>query len=542
MSTLYRKYRPQTFAEVFGQDHIKTALQNELIAEQLASAYLFCGPRAVGKTTMARLLGKAANCLKRKKNSAEPCNICPACVSITAGNNLEFIEIDAASQTGVDNVRDNVIAAARISPSLNKFKVFIIDEVHMLSISAFNALLKLLEEPPARVIFILCTTEVHKVPETIVSRCQRFEFQRIKLTDLVKKLEYILACEKISPETGVLEAIARRADGYLRDAESLLGQIIALGEGQVTKDAAELVIPRGNLAEVIELYGYLSGKDGASAIRLINNLADSGVNLKNFLADMALVGRKLLLAKISPDLPASLGLDFGEILEPKLAEVASGLSLPRILLTIEKMTAAGHELKTSFIASLPLEVAIAELCSTETVSQPLTAPIKTPERPVHPEAPAPGNKLEKKIEPEKIVSAPLPDLDPTLEMSVIQIEERWPEVMIRIKNYNHSLAFVLQTGVISGVRAGKLFLIFKYKFHRDRLLDARIKSDFERIISEVYQKRLGLEVEVNEDLVFKAAAAPEIQTPVNAPAPVSEGKNNDILSNLLNTFGGEVVG
>ncbi|MBU2219752.1 DNA polymerase III subunit gamma/tau, partial [Patescibacteria group bacterium] len=234
MSTLYRKYRPQNFTEVVGQNHIKVTLEQEIKTDKITHAYLFCGPRAVGKTTLARVLAKSINCEKRKKDSANPCNTCLSCSEITDGRALDIIEIDAASHTGVENVRENIIASARVAPSRSKYKVFIIDEVHMLSAQAFNALLKVIEEPPANVIFILCTTEAHKVPATIISRCQRFDFKRIGVNDAVKKLTYIIQAEKIKIAKDILEAIARHADGHMRDAESLLGQIIAIGGTEIS--------------------------------------------------------------------------------------------------------------------------------------------------------------------------------------------------------------------------------------------------------------------------------------------------------------------
>ncbi|MCG2695410.1 DNA polymerase III subunit gamma/tau [Candidatus Parcubacteria bacterium] len=197
MATLYRKYRPQNFKEVVNQNHIKITLENEIKTGKTAHAYLFCGPRGVGKTTMARVMVKTVNCLNRKAADSDPCNECEICKDITAGRSLDIIEIDAASHTGVENVRENIIASARVAPSRCKYKVFIIDEAHMLSISAFNALLKIIEEPPAYVMFILCTTEVHKVPTTIISRCQRFDFKRIGVNDIVKKLNYIIKNEGI---------------------------------------------------------------------------------------------------------------------------------------------------------------------------------------------------------------------------------------------------------------------------------------------------------------------------------------------------------
>ena len=200
MSTLYRNYRPKNFRELVGQNHIKTTLQYEIELDRMAHSYLFCGPRGIGKTTIARVFAKAVNCINRKKGEHEPCEKCKSCLEIAKNKSLDIIEIDAASHTGVDNVRENIIAAARVVPNSLKYKIFIIDEVHMLSISAFNALLKILEEPPENVIFILCTTEAHKIPDTIISRCQRFDFKKINIPDIVKKLSYITKKEKIRLE------------------------------------------------------------------------------------------------------------------------------------------------------------------------------------------------------------------------------------------------------------------------------------------------------------------------------------------------------
>ncbi|MFH1772881.1 MAG: DNA polymerase III subunit gamma/tau [Patescibacteria group bacterium] len=361
MATLYRKYRPQNFTEVVGQNHIKLILEQEIKIDKIVHAYLFCGPRAVGKTTMARVFAKAVNCLKRKIKTADPCNECSSCEEITIGRALDVIEIDAASHTGVDNVRENIVANTMVASSCSKYKVFIIDEVHMLSISAFNALLKIIEEPPAFVIFILCTTEVHKVPATIISRCQRFDFKRISISDIVKKLSYIIKSEQVKIDKTILEEIARYSEGHMRDAESLLGQIVTIGGKEITRQEADLVIPRSNLNEVINLINFLIKKDAGGGIRLINKLIDDGIDLKSFLNDLVEILRKIMLGKISPALVEKLAIELGETMELKINQLSQTVTLEQILIYLEKFIQIRGELRGEFIQQLPVELAIAEL-------------------------------------------------------------------------------------------------------------------------------------------------------------------------------------
>lgn len=553
MATLYRKYRPQTFAEAVGQNHIKVTLQNEIGTGKVAQAYLFCGPRAVGKTTFARLMAKAVNCLNRKEGDYEPCDKCASCLEITAGRSMDIVEIDAASHTGVDNVRENIIASARVTPSKYKYKVFIIDEVHMLSISAFNALLKMMEEPPAHVIFILCTTEIHKVPATIISRCERFDFRRISIEDTVKKLSYIIKTEGIKAEKDILEAIARQAEGHMRDAESLLGQLVSISGKEITRAEADLVIPRSDIAEIIKLLEALGKKDASGGIALVNKLMDDGVDLEKFIGDLIEVLRKILLAKINPSLGERLGLDIGESFEIKVNEVKKILEIGQIVAFLEKFMSAKMEMKDSFIMQLPVELAIAELCS--------ESPKIAPRASVMTANPAQG--IRSFSAPSGIKSAPQPIVEQAdisaSGLDLGKIVSKWNEVLAKIKKYNHSLSFVLHLCQPRSLNGNKVCLAFKYKFHKDRIDEAKMKDIVQNVLREVYQIPLLIETMIDTSLEVeenggKPGSEIEVDLNVNLPpieeAPLpahddegpSADKGNDMMSDLLKTFGGKIVG
>lgn len=534
MSTLYRKYRPQNFTEVVGQNHIKITLEQEIKTGRAAHAYLFCGPRAVGKTTLARVFAKSINCENRKSDSADPCNNCSNCEEITQGSALDIIEIDAASNTGVENVRENIIASVRVAPSRLKHKIFIIDEAHMLSPQAFNALLKIIEEPPANVAFILCTTEAHKVPLTIISRCQRFDFKRISVSDVVKKLSYIAGAEKIKIGKNILEAIARNADGHMRDAESLLGQIISIGGDEITQEEADLVIPRSDLNEIVNLLEFLMKKDAAGGIRLINKLIDDGVDIKIFVNDAIVILRKLMLMKISSGLASKLAMDLGEIFELKINELSKNLNIEQALKLLEKFIKVSFELKSEFIQQLPLEMAIVEICS---------APVATLIAQNQPFLTGSKFNIQKnpqadvKVEEKKSIAA-----SEKINFTDSQIQEKWHEVLAKVKQYNHSLSFILRVCQPRGLSGNQLCLAFKYKFHKDRVNEAQIKSIIEKVLRDVYGSPILMLAVVDENIEVAAnkLVSEEPFDLQKQPEP-EQGEQGNMIDNLLKTFGGKVV-
>ncbi len=536
MSALYRNYRPQKFSEILGQNHLKVTLQNEIATNTLAHAYLFCGPRAVGKTSMARILAQSINCENRKDGESEPCGECQACSSIKLGKALDVMEIDAASNTGVDNVRDNIIASVRLAPSYLKTKVFIIDEVHMLSINAFNALLKTLEEPPKHIVFILCTTEAHKVPLTIISRCQRFDFRRISSQEIVKKLKIIAQAEKIEVETAVLENIAKQSGGHLRDAESLFGQVLALGEKKISAETAELVLPRHNQHEALDIIDALSRQDAATAISIINTLADNGINFKNFLEDILFLLRKIMLQNLQPGLAEKLSLDLGEQLEIKITKAAKDCSLSETLRMLKKFLELAR-IGLNNINQLAIEIAVVELClPTAKNNDPVTSGSKP--LTVSPKISVKEISDDKKENKEIIKNL-------ALDLTQEEVLTRWPEVLVKIKKHNHSLSFVLQNCLPSALKSGIMTLHFKYKFHRDRIISAAIKSLTEDTLSEVYNAKVQIDAILDEKLELSDNKQEEANIDKSELKSLESNqelpKNSAALGSLLANFGGETL-
>lgn len=305
---LYRKYRPQSFTEVVGQEHVTAILQNAIMQGRVAHAYLFSGPRGTGKTTVARLLAKSVNCENAK--GGNPCGTCDICKEFAIGHTLDLVEIDAASSRGIDEIRE-LRDAVRLSPARTKYKVYIIDEVHMLTKEAFNALLKTLEEPPAHAIFILATTELEKVPETIVSRCQHFEFKKIRMAAMVERLEQIVKREHVKAEKDGLRLLAFFADGGLRDAESMLGQVMA-GSSTLTAADVRLVLGAPDEERVHALIQCLAAKDTAGAVRVVNETIDEGTDPQLYAKLLAHHARHMLLARLNTKHLAYAASDLSE--------------------------------------------------------------------------------------------------------------------------------------------------------------------------------------------------------------------------------------
>ncbi|RJS60993.1 DNA polymerase III subunit gamma/tau [Bacillus sp. PK3_68] len=353
---LYRVWRPQSFIDVVGQEHITKTLQNALLQEKISHAYLFSGPRGTGKTSAAKILSKAVNC--EQAPTAEPCNECASCRGITDGSIQDVIEIDAASNNGVDEIRD-IRDKVKYAPSAVKYKVYIIDEVHMLSTGAFNALLKTLEEPPRHVIFILATTEPHKIPLTIISRCQRFDFKRITSQAIVGRMELIMAESGLAYDEKALPIIARAAEGGMRDALSLLDQALSYSDAQLTEEDALTVTGAVGQGMLNELAEAVLENDTAAALTILEKLLMQGKDPARFAEDFVLYFRDMLLYKTAPNLEESLAR---VMVDEAFTSVAEKMDLESIYENIHILNETQQEMKFSNHARIYMEVALVKIC------------------------------------------------------------------------------------------------------------------------------------------------------------------------------------
>ena len=357
---LYRKYRPQTFDDVSGQMAVTQTLKTQLISGKMSHAYLFTGSRGTGKTSCAKILAKAVNCLNPQDGN--PCNCCSACQAIDSGACMDVLEIDAASNNGVDNVRD-LRDDAIYSPSQVKMRVYIIDEVHMLSISAFNALLKIIEEPPEHLLFILATTELHKVPATILSRCQRFSFRRISQEDIAARLQYVAYQENIDLDDSAARVLARMADGGMRDGLSLLDQCASSTTGELTAERVYACLGIAGEQSCGEMMGYIAARDTRRALELFNRLYAEGKDLGAMMDELCCLTRDLLILKTAPK--AGITMLSGVASDAEAVKLCDAFSSGELVRMMDRIESTVVNFSRSASRRMDAELCIISLCQPE---------------------------------------------------------------------------------------------------------------------------------------------------------------------------------
>jgi DNA polymerase-3 subunit gamma/tau len=470
---LYRKWRPQRWEDVVGQNHVTQTLRNAVVADRVAHAYLFAGPRGTGKTTIARLLAKAVNCLNPDLSS-RPCDECENCLAVNQGRFLDLIEIDAASNTSVDDVRD-LRDKINFSPNVGRFKIYIIDEVHMLSTAAFNALLKTLEEPPPHAIFVLATTEIHKIPATVLSRCQRHEFRRIPQQEIVAHLEKIAASEKLDVDDAAVQLIARQSTGCMRDAISLLDQMSSFGE-QITLDMTRQVLGTATNQAVIEMVDLLLAGDAAGGLEQIHLALDAGSDPRQFARQIVEYLRSLLLSKMGNADQVEATAEVRD----RMARQAQALETSQLLRIIRVFNEAANEVRTGWQPALPLEIAFLQAMAPSGNQQAPQIPAAAETQPaVRPPAARlpnaePAAKVQEKPEPGPEPKPETQQSNAPVDQESAQIYEKikadWEGTIIeRVNQLNRNTAALMRSGKLLGMRRSVLLLGFDGRILKQKM-------------------------------------------------------------------------
>ena len=494
---LARKYRPQTFAEVYAQDHITQILHNAIEGNRIAHAYLFTGPRGVGKTSMARIFAKNLNCVEGP--TVTPCNVCHNCLEITAGTSNDVIEIDGASNTSVDDIRE-LQRELLYAPSQSPWKIYIIDEVHMLSKNAFNALLKTLEEPPENVMFIFATTEPFKVLPTIISRCQRYDFKRIPIDAIVKRLKELMKEENIEIDAESLHLIARKADGSLRDALSLTDQVLSYCQNEVSIDKVRPIfglIPTQVFGDMMRLVDV---GDAHELLEKLQRIFEEGADLQEFINNLMEFLRIVLLRKVGSS-PSEITADE----YPLYDEIAALFSRENLLYMMSMLMDARNEIKSSGNPYLIFELVMLKMCRLDEMEdvanllQQLDAQDFAPIQAARPAAvsspkPTPHPAPERASSP-KAQTAPQPS--PRLvEFTLENLENSWERLNARVKRESTSAAIALGHTKAEVKNGNLLLLKIKGGTYHNSLLG--FKDQFEKILAELFQPAPRLSMELVE--------------------------------------------
>ncbi|TBL72616.1 DNA polymerase III subunit gamma/tau [Paenibacillus thalictri] len=568
---LYRTWRPQAFQDVVGQKHIIQTLQNSLREGRISHAYLFNGPRGTGKTTLAKIMAKAVNCLRGP--AIEPCNQCAACERITEGSVMDVLEIDAASNRGVEEIRD-IRDKVKYAPTEVRHKVYIIDEVHMLTTEAFNALLKTLEEPPEHVMFILATTEPHRLPATIISRCQRFDFRRVPLDEQVERLEEVCRHEEIEAEGEALRYIARLSDGGMRDALSLLDQVIAFSGKKVTY-ADTLSMTGGIASDQFEALAQAIGRqDVAAALQMIDEFMQEGKSADKCLENLIHFFRDLLLVKM---VPGSQAVTERVLDVEQMKRVAAGFANSEMMRFIEVLNHYHIEMKYSAQPQTLFEIAMMKLCRSEAGAQPEeghAGGAKTDDSVVRDLLGRIGRLEEQlaqlqKQPPSAGPSAPSPSapfrqaspssaaatrrsgekLDGFLSgkdgTAIRAVLGKWSQVLSRVKDQKITVHAWLVDGEPAAIAGDRLLVVFKSAMHRETTERPANKQLIEQVLAEIMGEPYKLSTAMQKDWKAAADQVKEPDTPREELKLVHEEEQKPqeeaYISEAIQWFGEDLV-
>ncbi len=501
-TALYRKFRPENFKDVKGQDHIVTTLQNQIAADRIGHAYLFCGTRGTGKTTIAKLFAKTVNC--ENPQNGNPCGECSSCKAIAAGASMNVMEIDAASNNGVENIRE-IISDVSYSPANGRFKVYIIDEVHMLSIGAFNALLKTLEEPPSYCIFILATTEVHKIPITILSRCQRYDFKRITIDTITDRLHELMETEQVEVEEKALRYVAKTADGSMRDALSLLDQCIAFHFGQkLTYDMVLDVLGAVDTVVFSRMLRQILDRNVLGCIGLLEEIVMQGRELTQFVSDFTWYLRNLLIVKTTDDVEDVLDVSTDN--KNRLMEEAEMTDTESIIRFIRIFSELSGTIRYAGQKRIMIEIALIKLCKPqmETQTDSLLDRIRALEERMEKGVPvmaatipADGSSVQTGV-----VSAPVKkELPKALPEEIRDVVGKWPAIVATAENL---LKNQLKHAKLSLSVDGKLLLVVEEGISSDYFAIEGKKQEVEQLISNYMERQVEIAIQsISRDRDFQ---------------------------------------
>ena len=502
-TALYRKFRPDTFADVKGQDHIVTTLKNQLRANRIGHAYLFTGTRGTGKTTVAKIFAKTVNCENPTEDG--PCGECRICKAIAAGASMNVIEIDAASNNGVDNIRE-IVDEVSYSPAEGKYKVYIIDEVHMLSIGAFNALLKTLEEPPSYVIFILATTEVHKLPITILSRCQRYDFKRISIDTITARMQELTSAEEVQVEERALRYIAKMADGSMRDALSLLDQCIAFHLGkELTYDKVLDVLGAVDTEVFSRLLRHVLDRNVLGCIELLEEIIMQGRELTQFVTDFTWYLRNLLLVQSSDNLEDVIDMSSDNL--ARLKEEAQMVEMDRIVRYIHIFSELSGQIRYAAQKRILVEIALIKLCKpeTETNQEAILDRIRQVEEKVENGVVVAASEIsgaQVSGTAQAVMRKPKPELPKAIPEDVKEIVQKWPSI---VGNAENPMKMYLKSARLSLGGDNRLMVVLEDGISSDYFTQhPQNKEQLELLLSEFAGKQIEVNIQtVNNQREFE---------------------------------------